>query len=123
MDIIEEYERKELESIKAGSIDGAHFTTYVENVKHLKRERNHPEAIALLLKLIDATERESSISGLGVAPWYYEQLAILYRKEKLISKEIKILERYNRQSKVPAGKPSKLNSRLEKARELYKNMA
>ncbi|WP_420589498.1 hypothetical protein [Bacterioplanoides sp.] len=115
MDIIEEYERKELERIKAGSVDGAHSTTYIERVKHLKREKNHAEAIALLFKLIDATERESSITGLGVAPWYYEQLAILYRKENFIAKEIEILERYNNQNKATGAKPSKLNSRLEKA--------
>lgn len=54
----------------------------------------------------------------GVAPWYYEQLAIIYRKEKQYRKEVEILERYERQVKAPGAGAQKLANRLVKAKEL-----
>ena len=55
-----------------------------------------------MLKLTAATESEANVDGLGVAPWYYEQLAIIsrpHRKEKRYAEEVAILERYNDQPK------------------------
>jgi hypothetical protein len=105
---------------EAGAVEGAHYTDYVEQVKQLKSEKRHAEAIALLLVLVDATETESTAAGAGwgVAPWYYEQLAILYRKEKQFADEVAILERYEAQPKAPGAGPGKLAERLTKAREL-----
>lgn len=104
----------------SGTVDGKHYTDFVERVKQLKRERRHDEAISLLLKLVDATESESREAGrgLGVAPWYYEQLAIIYRKEKRYADEVSILERYATQPKAPGVGPAKLAARLEKASAL-----
>lgn len=48
-----------------GSINGVHYTGYVEKVKQLKKERKHNEAIKLLLQLVDATENESKFTGKG----------------------------------------------------------
>lgn len=121
MDFFEKYQKQEVERIKAGSVDGKHFTRYIEDVKQLKKEKNHIEAISLLTKLVDATEKEFLVSGSDIAPWYYEQLAIIYRKEKLINEEIEILERYEQKTKVLRDKPSKLQSRLIKAKEIYAN--
>ena len=103
-----------------GSVEGAHYTDYVERVKQLKREKRHSEAIQLLVELVDATEKESRAAGpgWGVAPWYYEQLAIIYRKEKRYADEVAILERYEAQPKGPGVGPSKLAERLKKARKL-----
>ena len=103
-----------------GYVDGKHFTTYIEQVKHLKREERHDEAIALLLNLIAATEAESRESGgpSGVAPWYYEQLAIIYRKVKRHSDEVAVLERYEGQTKAPGVGPQRLAERLTKAKEI-----
>ncbi len=53
-----------------------------------------------------------------MASWYYEQLAILYRKEKQYDNEVEILERYERQPKAPGAGPEKLADRLMKAREV-----
>jgi len=47
--------------------------------------------------------------------WYYEQLAILYAKQKDRTTEIAILERYDSQRHAPGVGPSKLAARLEKA--------
>ena len=72
----------------------------------------------LLLELVDATEEESRLRGTGVAPWYYEQLAIIYRKRKDPSAEVAILERYARQPPAPGAGAAKLAERLAKARAL-----
>ena len=103
-----------------GSVNGVHYTGYVEQVRQLKREKKHQEAIEILLKLVDATESESKIAGpgFGVAPWYYEQLAILYRKEKRYEDEVSILERYMAQTQAPGVGPNKLTDRLLRAKEL-----
>lgn len=143
---------------KAGDVDGKHYTDSVESVKQLKREGKNQEAIAILLRLVDATEAEaveaakessamvtllrssvptadkaanqlrsavgdfweasSAEQVWGVAPWYYEQLAILYRKEKQYLQEVAILERYINQPKAAGVGPQKLAGRLEKAKEL-----
>lgn len=105
-----------------GLVGDRHYTDCVEEINRLKREGKHDEAIALLLRTIDATERESSVAGpgWGVAPWYYEQLAIVYRKEGRIDAEIAILQRYARQQKAPGAGPDKLQTRLQKAKALLK---
>jgi len=117
-EVIETYEQKERQVKQAGSVDGKHYTEYVELVKQLKREERHDEAIKLLLQLVTGTEREARTAGWGVAPWYYEQLAIIYRKEKRYDEEVEILERYQKQTKASGAKPSKLAERLIKAKEL-----
>lgn len=86
----------------------------------LNRDGRYDEAIELLTKLVDATESESQAAGpgLGVGPWYYEQLAIIYRKQKRLDDEVAILQRYAGQPKAPGVGPSKLAERLEKAKQL-----
>jgi hypothetical protein len=68
--------------------------------------------------LVDATEQEAKRTGEGVAPWYYEKLAMIYRKEKRYEAEVAILKRYERQPKAPGALPKKLAERLVKARQL-----
>lgn len=81
------------------------------------RENRLEDAEKLLLALVNATENESRSDGLGVAPWYYEKLAILYRKKKNLKAEIKILERFSRQKHAPGVTPPKLLARLEKLKK------
>lgn len=97
-----------------------HYTDAVELVKQLKREKRHDEAISLLQELIAETEADAEAAGegRGVAPWYYEQMAILFRKERRYKDEIAILERYARQPKASGAGPQKLAERLKKARQL-----
>ena len=117
-DIIAKYEAEDGKIKEAGRINGKHYTEHVEHVRQLKREKKHDEAIELLFKLVGATEKEAKIADWGVAPWYYEQLAIIFRKEKRYVDEVMILERYQNQTRAPGAKPSKLDERLLKAREL-----
>ena len=48
----------------------------------------------LLFALIKTLEDESIVENFGVAPWYYEELAKIYRKQKEYAREIAILERF-----------------------------
>ncbi len=100
----------------SGLVRGRHFTEYVEEVKSLRRNGRADEAETLLLELVDATESESRATGLGVAPWYYEQLAILYSKQGEPEREIAALERFARQKHAPGVSPPRLLERLEKKR-------
>lgn len=76
---------------------GVHYTGYVEEVKHLRRSGQEAEAECLLLELVAATEAEAAVERWGVAPWYYQQLAIIYRKRGDPQREVEILERFARQ--------------------------
>ncbi|MGQ0669703.1 MAG: HIRAN domain-containing protein [Actinomycetota bacterium] len=97
-----------------GTIDGRHYTAYVEEVRRLRREGNDEEAERLLLRLVDAVEAEARAEGWGVAPWYYEQLAIIYRKRKDHEAEVAILERYAAQPHAPGASPPRSRSAWRK---------
>jgi len=103
---------------KPGYYDGRHYTTYVNDVKNLKKSGELEEVEKLLLELVVATEAESAVEGWCVAPWYYEELAKVYRKQKEYVKEVAILERFAAQKHGPSSTPPKLLERLEKARQL-----
>jgi len=103
---------------RPGHYKGKHFTEYVDTVKSLKREGRLGEAERLLLGLIDVMEEEERQDGYGVAPWYYEQVAIICRKQQRCADEVAVLERFAEQRKGPGAKVPKLLERLKKAREL-----
>lgn len=98
--------------------EGGHYTEYVDRVTQLKNEKKYEEAIQLLLRLVKETEEESIKEGWSVAPWYYEQLAIIYRKRKQYVEEVMIIERFNKQIKPSGTYSKKLSDRLEKAKKL-----
>jgi hypothetical protein len=104
------------DSSGAGYVRGRHFTAYVEEVKHLRRSGLDREAEHLLLELVDATEAEAESEGWGVAPWYYEQLAILFRRRGEADKEISILERFEAQRHAQGVMPPRLLERLQRAK-------
>ncbi|MEJ5248753.1 MAG: hypothetical protein WHS90_13345 [Caldilinea sp.] len=103
---------------KPGYYKGKHYSTYVNEVESLKKNGAIEEAERLLLELVNATEAEAKANKSGVAPWYYEELAKIYRKRKDYKKEIAILERYANQTHAPGVKPAQLLERLGKARKL-----
>ena len=96
---------------KPGFYKGKRFSEYVEEVKSLTRADKLDDAEKLLLALVDATESDSKY---GVAPWYYEKLAIIYRKKQDRNAEIEILERFARQKHAAGVRTPKLLARLEK---------
>jgi tetratricopeptide (TPR) repeat protein len=101
---------------RTGDLQGRHYTTFVEAVKALKRENKLQEAEELLLNLIEAVEEEAAKEKeWTLAPWYYEQLGVVYRKQKRYEDEVKILRRFLAH---PGGKSQSVKSRLEKAQKL-----
>lgn len=100
-----------------GYYQGRHYTTYVEKVEELKRSDLLDEAESLLLGLVEAVEAQSKVDGFGLAPYYFEELAVIYRKRKDYSKEITILERYINNMSESNIKP-RIIERLEKAKSL-----
>lgn len=113
---VEAYLERNRRAEKAAQVFGRHYTEWVEPVKELKRQAKVDEAERILLACVDAVERETAINGYGVAPWYYEQLAILYRQQKRYADEVAILDRYVRH---PLAVADKLADRLVKASELW----
>ena len=101
-----------------GFYKGRHFTTYVDDVKQLKKGNQIVGAEHLLLQLVEAIEAEDEVEALGVAPWYYEQLAIIYRQRKDYAAECSILEQFEAQRHAPGVTPAMLMSRLAKAQDL-----
>lgn len=106
---------------RPGNYQGRHYTTYLEEIKELKRSNSTDELERLLLGLIDATEAQAKVEGYGVAPYYTEQLAILYRKQGEYFKEIKILSRYIKaaQQVKDCRSMAGIVERLEKAKLLH----
>ena len=80
---------------RPGFFNGRHYTTYVEEVKELKRQNQYAEAELLLLNLIDAVEKEHASTGYGLAGWYYGQLGIIYRKQKRPIDDLEVSLRYS----------------------------
>jgi tetratricopeptide (TPR) repeat protein len=120
VEFVDKFVEEERKKKQAGSINGKYYTEYIDLVRELKREKKHQEAIDLLLRLIDAVECEAKVNkshgGDGFcAPWYYEQVAIIYRKEKRYSEEIAIVERLQEQNNYLHESAVK---RLKKAKEL-----
>lgn len=97
-----------------------HYTDVVEAVKAFKSTKRYAEAESLLLQILPSVEKDNEY---GIAPWYHEQLAIIYRKQKRYADEVAVLERYARAEKAPGVKPEKLAKRLVKARALLAKSA
>lgn len=101
----------------SGFYRGRHYTTYVEEVKAFKRAGDYSRAEALLLALVEAVETEARVKRWGVAPWYYDQLALIYRKTRQPERELQIVERYASHWRPKDGPlPARAVAAIEKAR-------
>jgi hypothetical protein len=97
------------------------MTNIIEDIEQLKRGGRLEDAKSLLLEFVESTEAENRVRSWGVAPWPYEQLAIIYRGLKDYASEVCILERFAHQKHAHGVKPAKLLERLEKSRKLLAN--
>ncbi|QBJ98660.1 hypothetical protein ERC79_10770 [Rhodococcus sp. ABRD24] len=75
-------------------VRGRHYGAWSEPVKQLKRDNRLDEALELLLEVIAVVERPENCVGGTPAPWYTEQAAIIYRKQKNHAAEVAILQRW-----------------------------
>jgi DNA polymerase III subunit epsilon len=100
----------------AGSTPEARrISALVESVKLAKRDGRLIDAETELLQELDRQEAQARANECGVAPWYYDQLAIIYAKERRFADEIEVLRRYDQQPKAPGAMPTHLKERLNKA--------
>jgi len=112
-----ETDREENESVWiAQTPEAARIASLVETVTLAKREGRLDDARTLLVEEIERQEVASRSTGEGVAPWYYEQLAVVYRKQGRHENELAVLERYDQQIKALGASPAVLKARLEKVR-------
>ena len=99
-------------------LDGRHFTERVGDVVAFKKDGKFADAESLLLRICDVVEKETAF----MPPWYYEQLAIIYSKQKRYGEAIGICERYERCNAGRGGQAkSRLALRLEKLRAKHAN--
>lgn len=84
-------ELQRLRSNPAALVRGRHYTEWVEPIKQMKRDGAHVEAVHLLRECQAATMR--SDQGCP-APWYFEQEAIICRKDKHFDAELAVLQLY-----------------------------
>jgi hypothetical protein len=91
---------------------------HIALIERLCHEKKYEEAIQELLVLVDSTEKAARKRAQGVTPWYYERLAIIYRKQKRYADEVSILERFEAQPTAQGALPAQLVERLVKARQL-----
>ncbi len=103
---------------KPGYYKGRYLVTYDGDVEKLKRKGNLKGAEALLLQLVAATEAESKATGGGVVPWYYEELAKIYRKREDRKSEIAILERFAKKKHAPGVESQILIDRLQRVKQV-----
>ncbi len=109
---------KKYEFRQTNTPKGDHCSDFVDRVEQLVQKEKYDDAIQLLHTLVASTEKEARKAREGVAPWYYEKLAIIYRKQKRYEDEVSILERFEGQPKSPGALPRKLAERLIKARKI-----
>ena len=117
---MQEHLETERRANEAAQALGRHYVDWVEPVKELKRQVELEEAERVLLACVDAVEREFAVTGFGVAPWYYEQLAVIYRKQERYADEVAILDRYVQH---PSARKEALADRLVKASQLWARQA
>ena len=77
--------------------EASRINDLVERIEMLKRSGGYSAALDLLQAEIESQERVSVEQKCGVAPWYYEQAAIIHRKLNDPNAEIAILERFAQQ--------------------------
>lgn len=118
-DDADDIEEEDSEQPKLGLYAGKHYTEYVDLVTQLMRDGEFNAAEKLLLKLLDVVEEEAKARGWPLPRWYYERLAVLYRKQKRFADEVSVLERYvNFPQPTPIEDDHPLVQRLTKARKL-----
>jgi hypothetical protein len=93
----EAHEKAEKARTKAAKVDGRHYSTYVNEVRALRRAGDDDAAAGLLLRLVAAIEREARhpLAGcIQVPRWYFNQLAAIYRKSGDEAARGRLMQKY-----------------------------
>lgn len=96
---VEDYWHAEAARKLAGQVDGRHYSSYCAEVKALRQAGDDDAAAGLLMRLIDAVDREAQVplaGCAGVPGWYFEQLAIIYKKRGMFAERGLLIQRQMR---------------------------
>lgn len=91
------YEKMERQRKAAMLVDGRPYTAYVKEIKAMRKAGNHDEAAGVLIRIIEAIEREAAVVSPGrasVPPWYFAQLGGIYRKAGMHAEEAALHARF-----------------------------
>ncbi len=113
--VIFEVETSLLKTNTSGNAQMPNPAELIKEIKAMKEQQKYAELEKLLIYCITTSEKATSF---GASPWYYEQLADIYREQKAHKKEVIVLEKYLRKSKAPNHNRSNLYKRLDEARAL-----
>jgi hypothetical protein len=58
------------------------------------KKKGEADLESLLLEIVDKNEKQMQKTGLSIPPFYYWELALIYRKKKEYDAEVKLLERF-----------------------------
>jgi hypothetical protein len=105
------------QTIRAGSVFNTNEVK-INEVKSMIREGREQEAEPVLLGLVAAIEEQAQTHRGKLAPWYYERLAIIYRRRRDYASEIAILTRYCQHEGNKYSIPEGIRKRLDTARGL-----
>lgn len=96
-----------------GLVDGQPVHTHAQTLDELQHAGRFRDALVLSYRCVDATENEASLSGLGVAPRYYEAAAAAHQARGEHAAEVLLLRRFARQRHAAGVSPQLLLKRLE----------
>jgi hypothetical protein len=92
---VDEIERSLAARKLAGMVDGRHFSTYGDEVRRLMRARDDDVAAGLVLRLVEAVEREATIPAPGGAMplAFHRALATIYRRQGMAAEAGRVMQR------------------------------
>lgn len=73
---------------RPGMYQGKHYTEYLDVVRQLKRDERYDDVEQLLNHLCAAVEAEHHAEQNAPAPWYFDELAKIYRRRKDYTAEL-----------------------------------
>lgn len=94
---IERFAQAKAARYEVGFVDRQHYTAYVPEVQALLASGDDDAAAGVLLRLIEAVEREAAIpiAGCpGVPEWYFTNLADIYRRASDERARGQLMQRY-----------------------------
>lgn len=98
-DWLDDHQRAEAARADAAKVDGRHYAAFVPEVEALLKSGDDDAAAGLLLRLVDAVEREAKIplAGHGGVPrWYFDKLAAIYRRRGAKAERGLLVQRHTR---------------------------
>jgi hypothetical protein len=89
-------------------INNRHYSSYPDEIKKFYKNKEFQKAEEILIQIIEIMEKNALETGNGVAPWYYEKLASVYRTTKQKDKQISTIIRFLIQPKARGASPRKI---------------